>query len=48
MIAEYLAFGMFDVDELSFTVSETELTDFLYDIEPSFAALPRLFTRNRC
>ncbi|MGI6392777.1 MAG: hypothetical protein ACOX16_04125 [Candidatus Izemoplasmatales bacterium] len=42
MIAEYLAFGMFDTDELSFTVSETELTDFLYDIEPSFAALLKI------
>jgi len=39
MIAEYLSFGDFDTDELSFTVSETQLTDYLYGIEPSFAAL---------
>lgn len=42
MIAENLPFGVFDTDELSFTVSETELTEYLYDIEPSFAALLKI------
>ena len=39
MIAEYLSFGVFDEEELSFTVGETELTDYLYDIKPTLAAL---------
>ncbi len=42
LIAENLSFGDFDTDELSFTVSETELTDYLHDIEPSFAALIKI------
>lgn len=39
LIAEHLGFGVFDPEELSFTVSETELTDYLLAIDPSFAAL---------
>ena len=42
LIAEYLPFGVFDDEELSFTVSETELTDYLHDVEPSFAALLKI------
>jgi hypothetical protein len=39
LIAEHLSFGVFEPEEFSFTVSETELTEYLYQIEPSFAAL---------
>jgi hypothetical protein len=39
MILEYLSFGEFDYDDLTFTVSETQLTDYLFAIEPTFAAL---------
>jgi len=39
MIAENLSFGSFNQEEMSFTVGEAELTDYLYDIDPTFAAL---------
>ncbi|HOW38856.1 MAG TPA: hypothetical protein PLZ76_08095, partial [Bacillota bacterium] len=39
MIAEQLAFGAFDADELSFTVSENELSEYLYAMNPAFAGL---------
>lgn len=42
MIAEQLAFGAFDADELSFTVSETELSEYLYAMNPAFAGLLKI------
>jgi len=39
LISENLDFGYFDWEELSFTVGEVELTDYLYDIDPTFSAL---------
>jgi len=42
MIAEYLSFGQFDEEELSFTVGETELTEYLYEVKPSLAALLKI------
>jgi len=39
MIAEELSFGAFDLEEMSFTVGEAELTDYLYELDPTFAAL---------
>lgn len=39
MIAENLSFGVFDTEEISFTVGENELTDYLYSVDPTFAAL---------
>ncbi|PKL01123.1 MAG: hypothetical protein CVV56_02455 [Tenericutes bacterium HGW-Tenericutes-1] len=39
LIAENLTFGAFDSEEFSFTVGESELTDYLYEIDPTFAAL---------
>lgn len=39
LIAENLSFGSFDYEEMSFTVGEAELTDYLYEIDPTFAAL---------
>jgi hypothetical protein len=39
MITESLSFGDFDSEELSFTVGENELTDYLYEVDPTFAAL---------
>jgi len=39
LIAENLSFGLFNQDDFSFTVGENELTDYLYDIDPTFAAL---------
>ena len=39
LILEYLSFGEFDHEDFSFTVSETQLTDYLFAIEPTFAAL---------
>lgn len=42
LLAEYMSFGDFNAEEFSFTVGETELTDFLYDIDPTFAALLKI------
>ncbi len=39
LIAENLSFGSFSQDDFTFVVGENELTDFLYDIDPTFAAL---------
>lgn len=39
MITENLGFGYFNPEELSFTVGENELTDYLYEADPTFAAL---------
>lgn len=42
LVADYMSFGDFDAEAFSFTVGETELTDFLYDIDPTFAALLKI------
>lgn len=42
LVDEYLDFGDFDASEFSFTVGETELTDYLYEIDPTFAALLKI------
>lgn len=42
MIAEQLSFAEFNEEEISFTVNEAGLTDYLYGIEPSFAALLKI------
>jgi len=42
MIAEYLSFGVFNEEELSFTVGETELADYLYGVDPTLAALLKI------
>jgi hypothetical protein len=42
MIAEYLSFGQFDEEELSFTVGETGLTEYLYEVKPTLAALLKI------
>lgn len=42
MVDEYLNFGDFDLENYSFTVGETELTDYLYDVDPTFAALLKI------
>lgn len=42
LVDEYLDFGDFDASEFSFTVGETELTDYLYGIDPTFAALLKI------
>ncbi len=39
IIANNLTFGAFDQEALSFTVGETELATYLYDIDPTFSAL---------
>jgi hypothetical protein len=39
LIAENLSFGSFNQEDLSFTVGEDELTEYLYDVDPTFAAL---------
>ena len=39
LIAESLGFGQFDEEDLSFTVGETELTEYLFEVDPTFAAL---------
>ncbi|HOJ44481.1 MAG TPA: hypothetical protein PK340_00380 [Bacilli bacterium] len=42
MIAEYLSFGQFDEEELSFTVGETGLTEYLFEVKPTLAALLKI------
>lgn len=42
LVVESLPFGAFDSTNLSFTVGEDELTDYLYTLDPSFAALLRI------
>ncbi|MCU0105324.1 hypothetical protein N7603_06595 [Acholeplasma vituli] len=42
MVDEHLDFGDFNLEDYSFTVGETELTDYLYDIDPTFAALLKI------
>lgn len=42
LVADYMSFGDFDAEAFSFTVGETELTDFLYDIDPTFSALLKI------
>ncbi len=39
LVTDSLPFGQLDTDELSFSVGEQELTDYLYTIDPTFAAL---------
>ncbi|MDY0140108.1 MAG: hypothetical protein RBR50_10440, partial [Candidatus Izemoplasmatales bacterium] len=39
LISENLSFGNFNQEELSFIVGENELTDYLYEVDPTFAAL---------
>ncbi|MDY0317406.1 MAG: hypothetical protein RBQ64_02370 [Candidatus Izemoplasmatales bacterium] len=39
LIAQNLAFGAFNEEDLSFTVGEEELTNYLYEEDPTFAAL---------
>lgn len=39
LVRDSLPFGQLDTDELSFSVGEQELTDYLYAIDPTFAAL---------
>jgi hypothetical protein len=42
MIAEQLSFGQFDEEELSLVVGEEGLTEYLYGIDPTFAAMLKL------
>jgi hypothetical protein len=42
MIAEQLSFGQFDEEELSLVVGEEGLTEYLYSIDPTFAAMLKL------
>jgi hypothetical protein len=42
LISENLGFGYFNEEELSFTVGEDELADYLYEKDPTFAALLRV------
>lgn len=42
LISENLDFGDFDAKNYSFRVGESELTDYLYDIDPTFAALLKI------
>lgn len=42
LIAEYMDFGDFDAEEFSFSVGESELTTYLYEIDPTFAALLKI------
>ncbi|MBI9010321.1 MAG: hypothetical protein JEZ05_09885 [Tenericutes bacterium] len=39
IFAENLAFGTFDSEDMSFTVGELELANYLYEIDPTFSAL---------
>lgn len=39
LVRDSLPFGQLNTDELSFSVGEQELTDYLYTIDPTFAAL---------
>ena len=39
LIAQNLSFGAFNQEDLSFTVGEEELTNYLYEEDPTFAAL---------
>ncbi|MDY0347035.1 MAG: hypothetical protein RBQ70_05160 [Acholeplasma sp.] len=39
LVTDSLPFGQLDTDELFFSVGEQELTDYLYTIDPTFAAL---------
>ncbi|PKK87071.1 MAG: hypothetical protein CVV63_02300 [Tenericutes bacterium HGW-Tenericutes-8] len=39
LVVDSLPFGELNTDELSFSVGEQELTDYLYTIDPTFAAL---------
>jgi hypothetical protein len=39
LVTDSLPFGQLDTNELSFSVGEQELTDYLYTIDPTFAAL---------
>lgn len=42
LIADNLSFGSFNQEDLSFTVGEDELTEYLYDVDPTFAALLKI------
>ncbi len=42
MIAEQLSFGVFDEEELSLVVGEEGLTEYLYTIDPTLAALLKI------
>ena len=42
LIAENLKFGEFNQEDLSFTVGETQLVDYLYEVDPTFSALMKL------
>jgi len=41
-VLDALPFGQFDSKELAYTVGESELTDYLYKIDPSFSALLKI------